>query len=162
MSHKSSSQEVNVLYTRVQGKGKPFPKQNSSGDKHSGTEKETRCSSKICYICGKEGHIKRDCRVKVTCSQCGKSGHIMKNCWVKLRGAEDNAAHEDSDAPKWEQCFSIEVIDQLEHMAPLTHPGDSIDYENDWIVDSGCSHHATGDVKMLSNVRPHKGKQVIV
>ena len=47
-------------------------------------------------------------------------------------------------------------------MASLTHPGDSIDYENYWIVDFGCSHHATGDVKLLSNVRPHEGKRVIV
>ena len=101
------------------------------------------CSSKIFYRRGKEGHIKCDCRVKVTCSRCGKSGHIKKNCRVKLRGAEANATHEDSDAPKWEQCFSIEVIDQPENMASLMHPGDSIDYENDWIVDSRCSHYAT-------------------
>ena len=79
MSNKSSSQEVNVLYTRVQGKDKPFPKKNSSGDKHFGTEKETRCSSKICYIYGKEGHVQHDCRVKVSCSRSCKSGHIKKN-----------------------------------------------------------------------------------
>ena len=98
----------------------------------------------------------------MTLSQCGKSGHIKKNCRVKLRGAEANATHEDSDAPKWEQCFSIEVIDQQENMASLTRLSESIDYENDWIVDYGCSHHATRDVKLLSNVRPHEGKRVIV
>ena len=118
--------------------------------------------SKICYICGKEGHIKHDCWVKVTCSRCGKSGHIKKNCWVKLHGAEANATHQDSDAPKWEQCFSIEVIDQPENMTSLTHPGDSIDYENDWIVDFGCSYHARGHVNLLSNVKSHEGKGVIV
>ena len=100
MYHKSSLQENNVLYTRVQGKGKPFPKQNPSGDKHSGTEKETRCNSKICYICGKEGHIKHDFHVKVTCSRWGQLGHIKKNYRVNLRGAEANAAHEDYDVPK--------------------------------------------------------------
>ena len=73
---------------------------------------------------------------------------------------EANATHEDSDAPKWE-CFSIEVIDQPENMASLTHPGDSIDYENDWI-DYGCSYHARGDVNLLSNVKSHEGKRVIV
>ena len=44
---------------------------------------------------------------------------------------EANAVHEDFDAPKWEKCFSIEVINQPENMASLTHPGDFIDYEND-------------------------------
>ena len=130
---------------------------DSGGDKHSRTEKETRFSSKICYRCGKEGHIKCDCWVKVTCSQCGKSGHIKKNCQVNLRGVEANATHEGYD-----QQGNMEVIDQLENMASLTHPGDSIDYENDWIVYSGCLHHATGDVKLFSNVRPQEGKRVIV
>ena len=68
-SKSSSSQEDNVLYTRVQGKGKPFLKQNSSAEKHSGTEKETRCSSKICYRCGKEGHIVKP----------GKNSIFLKN-----------------------------------------------------------------------------------
>ena len=86
----------------------------------------------------------------------------MKNCQVKLRGTKANAAHEDYDAPKWEQYFLIEVIDQPGNMASLLHPGDSIGYEKDWIVDSGCLHHAIGDVNLLSNVGPHEGKRVIV
>lgn len=38
----------------------------------------------------------------------------------------------------------------------------SIDYNNEWIVDSGCSHHATGNDSLLSDVRPHCGKKTIV
>lgn len=38
----------------------------------------------------------------------------------------------------------------------------SIDYSKDWIVDSGWSHHATGNNSLLSDVRPHYGKRAIV
>ena len=37
-----------------------------------------------------------------------------------------------------------------------------IDYNEEWIVDSGCSHHATGNETLLSDVRPHCQKKVIV
>ncbi|KAA8537014.1 hypothetical protein F0562_029492 [Nyssa sinensis] len=35
-------------------------------------------------------------------------------------------------------------------------------YSKDWIVDSGCSHHATRNVSLLFEVRPHYGKRAIV
>ncbi|CAL1393647.1 unnamed protein product [Linum trigynum] len=37
-----------------------------------------------------------------------------------------------------------------------------IDYENDWIVDSGCSNHMTGDEQKLLNVSEYKGGRVVV
>ncbi|KAG6384138.1 hypothetical protein SASPL_156061 [Salvia splendens] len=38
----------------------------------------------------------------------------------------------------------------------------SIDYNYEWIIDSGYSHHATGNDSLLSCVRPHNQKKVIV
>ena len=35
-----------------------------------------------------------------------------------------------------------------------------IHYNKEWIVDSGCSHHATGNETLLSGVRPHCQKKV--
>ena len=70
-----------------------------------------------------------------------------------------------SDDIKWEQCFSIEVIDQPTYMDStmhLTRVTGYIDYEKEWIVYSGCSHHATRDANLLSDVRPHEGKQVLM
>ena len=34
-----------------------------------------------------------------------------------------------------------------------------IDYNEEWIVDSGCSHHATGNKTLLSDVCPHCQKK---
>lgn len=34
---------------------------------------------------------------------------------------------------------------------------EQIDYENDWIFDSGCSNHMTGDKEKLQNLTEYKG-----
>ena len=38
----------------------------------------------------------------------------------------------------------------------------SIDYQKDWIVDSGCSNHMTGDMSKLVNITKYNGDRVIV
>ena len=43
-----------------------------------------------------------------------------------------------------------------------TSANTSIYYNYEWIVDSGCSHHATGNDSLLSCIRPHNQKKVIV
>ncbi|KAH6797558.1 hypothetical protein C2S52_022112 [Perilla frutescens var. hirtella] len=83
--------------------------------------------------CGKTGHMKRTYRVKVKCDRCGKPGHIQRNYHVDL--ARDG----------------VEVYTNV-----------FTDVNKEWIVDSGCSHHATGDESLLSNARPHTRKKVIV
>lgn len=37
-----------------------------------------------------------------------------------------------------------------------------IDYLNDWIVDSACSNHMTGDENKFLNMRPYDGNRVVV
>lgn len=124
----------------------------------------------ICNRCGKRGHIKRNCRVKIVCDRCGKLGHIKSNCRVKLKDDNVNAnvIHEDrnDDQLNWEKCFSIGVIekhDNVEHQVDEhSNANVSIDYKKEWIIDSGCTHHATGSASLLSDVRPHDGTQAIV
>lgn len=36
------------------------------------------------------------------------------------------------------------------------------DYKNDWIIDSGCSNHMTGDDSKLLGMNKYIGDQVIV
>ncbi|KAG6470975.1 hypothetical protein ZIOFF_072064 [Zingiber officinale] len=44
----------------------------------------------------------------------------------------------------------------------LTTTPEQIDYKNDWIVDSGCSNHMTGDKKKLQNLSQYKGARMVV
>lgn len=39
---------------------------------------------------------------------------------------------------------------------------EQIDYEEDWIIDSGCSNHMTGDEKKLQDKKEYKGSRVVV
>ena len=60
---------------------------------------------------------------------------ISRKIVVKLHDKEANATHEtkDSDHPKWEQCFSIGVIDQPKNVAMEYSIGQSntFDYKKD-------------------------------
>ena len=42
-------------------------------------ESEEECAM-VCYKCGREGHIKKNCNVTVKCKKCGKKGHLEKAC----------------------------------------------------------------------------------
>ncbi|XP_077237257.1 uncharacterized protein LOC143878926 [Tasmannia lanceolata] len=82
-------------------------------------------------------------RKGIKCYRCGKLGHIQKNCRVKLK--DDNVAENVDDRKNeedWGRCF----------MAETTTVGAlaSINFEDDWIVDSGCGHHLTGDESKFS------------
>ncbi|XP_048228241.1 uncharacterized protein LOC125369515 [Ricinus communis] len=92
----------------------------------------------------------------------------FKTEW-QFRGA--NVAHETSkfEQLKWEQCLSIEAVDQpvvvnsiVQQTNAEPYANASIDYSKDWIVDYDCSHHATRHDSLLSNVRPHYGNKAIV
>ncbi|KAI4357476.1 hypothetical protein L6164_001424 [Bauhinia variegata] len=47
-------------------------------------------------------------------------------------------------------------------MARITSNPASIDFENDWIVDSSCGHHVTGDASKFSSLHSYQGKDAIV
>ncbi|KAL4312064.1 hypothetical protein GQ457_01G006130 [Hibiscus cannabinus] len=81
-------------------------------------------------------------RFEGKCYNCGKKGHMVKVCWSKKKYVESNVVTSKSEE-KWdaEAFFAVE-----EEELPLTMTmSDKIDYENDWIVDSVCSNHMTGD-----------------
>ncbi|XP_049399895.1 uncharacterized protein LOC125863980 [Solanum stenotomum] len=86
-----------------------------------------------------------------------------KDCWFKKQPVESNAATSNTkknseDVWDAEAFFAIEEED-----LPLTTTiSKSIDHENDWIVDSGCANHMTGDKQKLQNPSVYKGSRVVV
>ncbi|KAM3338762.1 hypothetical protein P3S68_030848 [Capsicum galapagoense] len=94
------------------------------------------------------------------CYRCGKIENIKKNCRVKLSKANVACTNDGDEQMKWEQCFSSETVEQKS-------AEDFVNYDNnnkreEWIVDSRCSHHVTGDDSLFSEMREHHRDRVII
>ncbi|KAH0665460.1 hypothetical protein KY290_030000 [Solanum tuberosum] len=131
----------NVLFS----KGKPNKKNSSTWNKNK--EEETSMEK------GGNPHNKKFYR-------CGKIGHIKKNYRVKLSKVNVTYTNEEDEQMKWEQCFSIQVVEQK-----LAR--DFVNYANnnkseEWIVDSWFSHYVTGDDSLFSEKRDHHGDRVTI
>ena len=127
---------------------------SSTNGKQFKSEESSKKPFKACYKCGKSDHFKRDCWVKVVYHGCRKPGHIKPNYQVKMQESEANVVHESksSSDPIWEYCLTTEVLDQPTNVTSALHQDDVsanahafIDFNEEWIVDSGCFHHATGN-----------------
>ena len=64
--------------------------------------------------------------MKVVCDRCGKPGHIKPNCRVKIQKLEANVVHEskNSSDPIWEYCLTTEVLDQPTNVTSAVYQDD--------------------------------------
>ncbi|XP_068639373.1 uncharacterized protein [Aristolochia californica] len=67
----------------------------------------------------------------------------------------------DKDSEEGWDVVALFVMGEEELALTVTTPK-QIDYKNDWIVDSGCSNHMTGDKQKLQNLSEYKGGRVVV
>ncbi|TQE02996.1 hypothetical protein C1H46_011360 [Malus baccata] len=90
-------------------------------------------------------------------------GHMAKDCWAKKTSAEGNTAtssSKENSEDGWDAEASF-ATEEEELALTVTTP-ERIDYNNDWIVVSGCSNHMTGDKQKLQNLSEYKGSRVVV
>ena len=53
---------------------------------------------------------------------------------------------------EWDAKALFVIEKKEDKLALITTLSDQIDYEKDWIVDSGCFNHMTGDKKKLQSL----------
>ncbi|KAG6471189.1 hypothetical protein ZIOFF_072290 [Zingiber officinale] len=96
------------------------------------------------------------------CYNCGKVGHMAKDCWSKKRFVQSNTATSNSKENSEDDWDAEALMATKEKDLALTTMPEQIDYKNDWIVDSGCSNHITGDKEKLQNLSQYKGARMVV
>ncbi|KAL0458663.1 UNVERIFIED_CONTAM: hypothetical protein Slati_0493500 [Sesamum latifolium] len=71
---------------------------------------------------------------------------MARDCWSKKNVVESNIiTSKTEDEWDFEASFAADE-DELAFTATISN---QINYESDWIVDSGCSNHITGDKEKL-------------
>ncbi|PHU18748.1 hypothetical protein BC332_14443 [Capsicum chinense] len=84
---------------------------------------------------------------------------MAKTCRSKKKFVEGNIVTSNSEE-EWDAKSSF--VAEEEELALTATTSSKINYENDWIVDSGCSNHMTGDKDKLQNLSKYKRSPVVV
>ncbi|GKV36582.1 hypothetical protein SLEP1_g44695 [Rubroshorea leprosula] len=80
------------------------------------------------------------------------SSNFKKKNFRCYRCGGDKQGSSQSNEEDWGKCF----------MARIASNPTLIDFKNDWIIDSGCGHHVTGDASKFSSLHLYKGKDAII
>ncbi|KAG6481886.1 hypothetical protein ZIOFF_058509 [Zingiber officinale] len=86
------------------------------------------------------------------------AGDGSKKDGDKSNTATSNPKENSEDDWDAEALFAAEENE----VAFTTMYSDKINYKNDWIIDSGCSNHMTGDKEKLQNLSEYKGARMVV
>jgi hypothetical protein len=60
-----------------------------------------------------------------------------------------------------EEMAATSIVEEDKKMALAVANPKQVNYRKDWIIDSGCSNHITGDKEKLQNMSKYKGKKVV-
>jgi len=153
--------EEEALYTNQSRSGSR--QHNKGGSRKTGEQTKSHQGGNGSRLGGASKNRDSNRKFDGECYNCGKKGHMKRDCWSKKKSTESNIAtsssKEDSE-DSWD-AEALLAMEEEELALTVTTP-EKINYENDWIVDSGCSNHMTGDRQKLQNCSEYKGNRVVV
>ena len=80
---------------------------------------------------------------RIICHHCGKHGHIKKNCWIwkkAQKGQKEQKVTINNDEETILVASKGEVLITVSYEDTCLY---DYNHDNDWILDSGASYHAT-------------------
>jgi hypothetical protein len=97
---------------------------------------------------------------------------MAKNYWFKKPVESNIPSSKEKNEDDWDVVAFLalgeewdteaSVAMEKQELALTAASSESIDYHNDWIVDSGCSNHMTGDEKKLQSLTEYKRGRLVV
>lgn len=130
-----------------------FSARGACQDRDKPDEKKNRRKNNQCYNGGKKGHFARDCWYKRAEGNAATSSHknYSEEEWDFQASAAIYSEMLTEDDSREEE-LAASCIAEPEEATLISVNDKVINYENDWIVDSACSNHMTGDEKKLSSI----------
>jgi hypothetical protein len=78
---------------------------------------------------------------------CGNTRHVEKHHWKKRDNLEAKVKKLKGDMSTFCESTNNFTFQVRTSQAYLSHT-----YKNEWVVDFGCTHHATKDVSLFSSL----------
>ena len=173
MAGVSLKQEEDALFS---GQKKARPNNKLKPKFEGKTNQQRRSNQRRHTSGGASNHLKSNEDQDDRCYNCGKKGHYARDCWHKKKKGQGNVATSSNQqqAKGQESCGSEEDWDAEAACAVATIEEEKeekdevalmaasksrrINYESDWIIDSGCSNHMIGDIEKLEGLEKYKGR----
>jgi hypothetical protein len=131
-------------------KGATAYKAYQSADRNTrSTPKGTARSPRVCYNCGKPGHIAKDCRLPAR----GRLGNNQQRNNTPVLVAQQNPRPAVAGQEVAFSAVAHQLGSSSKQAATIGQPKAGYSRQL-WIVDSGATSHITADISCLHDVRP--------
>lgn len=148
-----------ALYAeKSKGKYKSQSKKKSDKSKHH-EQRKTSCK----FDKGESSEDKTKSnrshkRFPFRCNNCGRRGHMARDC--RSENVEEGNAATSQVEETWDaEAFYAQDQEEVAFNATVESRGNKFE---EWIVDSGCSNHMTGEHEKLQESRNYEGSKVVV
>jgi transposase InsO family protein len=136
---------------------------------HAAQQQRRDGGSRLCYKCGKSGHLKVDCKGADIrkCTYCSRSGHVVEQCFDKQKGVPPSSGARNVSAMASETTFEtllcVEVMQVVDGPVSWAQVASGVPPTvKPFALDSGASKHFVDSTITVQNAVVNEGVQIRV